>query len=149
MACPQDSSPWPWVFQRCLSVWVVLLDLLLQLHSSLHKPSPCKARHRVRICFLQMKTPGTASFLARGSNCKLPGAFLNPLPQVLALHQRMSMVPPGEWWPSSATQVFTGSGGRWKAGNYRGREAWEKTSNSLPPPLVLHPCLLTAVLNGV
>lgn len=81
MACPQDSSPWPWVFQRCLSLWVVLLDLLLQLHSSLHKPSLCKARHRVQICFLQTKTPETASFLARGSNCKLPGPFGTHFPK--------------------------------------------------------------------
>lgn len=77
---------------RGASLWVVLLHLVLQLHSSLHKPSLCKARHRVQICFLQMKTPGTASFLARGSNSKLPGAFLNPLPQVFALHQRISVV---------------------------------------------------------
>lgn len=138
---------------RGASLWVVLLHLLLQLHSSLHKPSLCKARHRVQICFLQMKTPGTASFLARGSNSKLPGAFLNPLPQVFALHQRTSVVHPGEWWPSSATQLFTGSGGRWRAGNYRGREAWEKTStpsatpsaSPLPPHCCTERCINPAL----
>lgn len=66
-----------------------------------------------------------------------------------SLRSSPEIINGSSWWPSSATQVFTGSGGRWKAGNYRGREAWEKTSNSLPPPLVLQPFLLTAVLNGV
>lgn len=50
------------------------------LHCPLHKPSLCKARHRVKICFLQMeKIHGTTSFMACGRNSKLSVAFFGPI----------------------------------------------------------------------
>lgn len=90
-----QSSPWLWGWPalrtaphchghfRGASLWVVLLDLLLQLHSSLYKPSLCETRHRVQICFLQRKTPGTASLLEYGSNSKMSGAFWTHFPKSL------------------------------------------------------------------
>lgn len=69
------TSPWFHGHYRG-AFWVVLLDLLLWLHSSLHKFSPCKARHRVQICFLQMKKIiGTPSFMACSRSSKLSEAF--------------------------------------------------------------------------
>lgn len=148
MACPQDSSPLPWVFQRCLSLrcsWICSCSCIFLCTSPLYvkpgtefKSALCKWKHLELLASWHVEV--ILSYL---------GPFWTHFPKSLLFTREMSMVHPGEWWPSSATQVFTGSGGRWKARNYRGREAWEKTSNSLRHPLVLHPFFLTAVLNGV
>lgn len=148
VTCPWTTPHFGW-FQR--HHWVIHWTNSYSYVLLLSGPSLCKARHRVKICFLQAEeNPWTTGFLAHGSNSKLFGAFTKTKTPLLSLCSSLENVKDFILVNSihSAPKYLYWEWEKNWSGNYR-REAYGRKPPTTASPALVHPFLLTALLKGV